>query len=233
MIQRLELVIFDMDGLMFDTEQIAFRTWQQAAANAGFALDEATFRLTLGVKIQRTREIYGEHFGPAFDFDAIMKDRYEITDRWIQRDGVPLKLGLVDLLADLQQANVKTAVATSTDRDKAEALIKKAGVYDYFNYIICGNDVTHSKPDPEIFLTAAARLGCQPENCIVLEDSPLGIQAAYRAQMVPVMIPDMVSPTESIRQLIAAEFTSLAAFRLYLAETLFPAIGQARSAVTV
>jgi HAD superfamily hydrolase (TIGR01509 family) len=217
---RPELIIFDMDGLMFDTEQIAFQTWRQAAANAGYKIDLELFKRILGVKIQRTEEIFMEHFGPQFSFDEIMRERYQLTDEWIERQGVPLKTGLVDLLAYLTRLNIKKAVATSTDRDKAETLIKKARIFDYFDYIICGSDVTHSKPNPEIFLKAAEKLGCHPANCMVLEDSNLGIMAASRAKMTPVMIPDLADPDAESKKLIFAQFNTLSDFQAYLEKTI-------------
>ena len=216
---RPELVIFDMDGLMFDTERVAFQTWHQAADDAGYKYDFSLFRETLGVRIQRTEEILMAHFGPQFPFSSIMNEQAVLADQWYALIGVPLKSGLVELLEYLTRQKIKKAVATSTYRDKGEHLIQKAGVFGYFDTIVYGSDVTNSKPHPEIFLKAAERLSCQPENCIVLEDSNLGILAAHLAGMMPVMIPDLVEPDNETKRLVFAQFRSLKEFQAELEQT--------------
>jgi HAD superfamily hydrolase (TIGR01509 family) len=215
-IEKLELVIFDMDGLMFDTEKISFISWKNAACDFGYEVNEEIFKRTIGANLERTREIYLEHFGEKFPIDAIRNERLEISENLIKQNGVPIKDGLYELLDYLKKVDVKLAVATSTSRQRALNLLKIAGIDTYFDYILCGDEIKNSKPDPEIFLKVSEKLGCVPDRCIVLEDSVVGIIAAHRARMFPIMIPDMKEPEEEVRRLAYKQLGSLSDVKLFL-----------------
>lgn len=199
--KNIDLVIFDMDGLMFDTERIAFNSWKQAAKKFGYEISDDILRETLGTNLETTKSIYVKYFGEEIPIEAIAEDRFTIAENFIDVNGVPVKEGLYDLLDFLGELKLKKAVATSTSRERAHKLIKMANIHAHFDYIICGDEIERSKPDPDIFLKVAQKLGCDPANCLVLEDSEAGVQAAYRAGMLPVMIPDLKEPSDEIKKL--------------------------------
>lgn len=183
-------VIFDMDGLMLDTERIALVVWRQAAADLGLDLDDEVAGRMVGRTSATNRLMLQMHFGDGFSYEelaALADARYRET---LDRDGVPRKDGLVDLLDVLKERAVPLGVATSTARDLARHKLDRAGVAGYFDVIVGGNDVAHGKPAPDIFLRTAERLGKRPDECVVLEDSGPGIQAASDAGMVTILVPD-------------------------------------------
>ena len=216
---RFQLIIFDMDGLMFDTEKISFVSWRDAAARYGYTIDDDIFGKTIGANLTSTKDIYLKHFGRDFPIEEIVNERLRIAEELITLNGVPIKKGLYDLLDYLKQTNIKKAVATSTSRNRAMNLLKLAGVDTCFDYVLCGDEIEKSKPDPEMFLKVSDKLGCSPDQCLVLEDSEAGIEAAYRAGMLPIMIPDMKEPGKLTEKLIFKKMDSLLEVKCFLYRT--------------
>lgn len=212
----IELIIFDMDGLMFDTEKISYEAWKEAAALFGYNIDSDIFEKTIGTNLTKTKEVYLEHFGDDFPFDLIRDNRVKISDKRIKSNGVPIKKGLHELLNYLHISNVKMAVATSTSRKRALNLLKLVQIDNFFDYILCGDEIVNSKPDPEIFLKVANELKCSPTKCLVLEDSEMGIIAAYIAGMIPIMIPDLKEPSEEIQKFIFCRMNNLLEVKSFL-----------------
>jgi HAD superfamily hydrolase (TIGR01509 family) len=208
-VNKIKAVIFDMDGLMFDTERLACEAWKEAASKFGYIFKDTLFIKTLGYTKEHVRAIISEYFGKEFPIEKIHNERLKIVDRRLRENGVPLKAGLFELLDFFKTLKLKMAVATSTDSSRATDMLKSAAVYDFFDIVICGDDIISSKPDPEIFLKAAEKLGCAAESCMVLEDSEAGILAASRAGMLPVIIPDMKQPSPEIEQLVYKRMGSL------------------------
>jgi len=215
-IQELELVIFDMDGLMFDTERIAFTAWQKAASDHGYEIDDILFKSTIGANAERTRELYLKHFDEVFPYENIRNERLRIVEKMIKENGILIKDGLYEMLEYLRTTRLKKAVATSTSRERGIGLLKMAGIDTYFDYILCGDEVEKSKPHPEIFLKVAEKLGCLPEKSLVLEDSIAGIMAAHHAGMLSIMIPDMQEPDENVKTLFFKQMRSLHDVQLFL-----------------
>lgn len=209
-------IIFDMDGLMLDTERIALSTWQQAATAHGWTLTEELYVRLVGMNMARTRALVMQELGENYPFDQIEQHRVSLVYEYIQANGVPVKPGLFALLELLKERNIPRAVATSTARPDALSLLEKAGILPYFDTLVCGDEVTHSKPDPEIFLKAAAKLGVEPKNCAVLEDSFAGITGAHGAGMLPLMVPDLKPPTDEIKKLTHRIFPSLEEATVFL-----------------
>jgi HAD superfamily hydrolase (TIGR01509 family) len=207
--KTIELVIFDMDGLMFDSEKISIYAWRKASEKYGYDITEEIFKQTLGLNLEKIREIFCKFFSEDCPYDDIKTQRRYVIDQYIDENGVPAKKGLFNLLELLKKLNIKTAVATSSSRATAEKMLILSEVLPYFDYIVCGDEVKKSKPDPEIFLIAADKLKCLPENCIVLEDSEAGIMAAYSAGMRPLLVPDMKMPSDEVRELAFKVFTDL------------------------
>jgi len=217
---KIELIIFDMDGLMFDTEKISFISLRYAAARYGYQINDEIFRKTIGTNLIRTKDIYLNHFGSSFPIEEIISERVRISEDIIRLKGVQVKKGLYDLLDYLSQSNIKKAVATSTSRNRALNLLKLASIYSNFDYVLCGDEIEKSKPDPEIFLKVSDKLGCSPKKCLVLEDSEAGIEAAYKAGMFPIMIPDMKEPNDLTQTLIFKKMDSLLDVKYFLEEFL-------------
>ncbi len=211
-------VLFDMDGLMFDTERLGLEGWLEAGRQLGLPITEDFVLQIRGRNKADSRQVSQQMFGPGFDYDAAKAFRDRYADEAIHTRGVPVKPGLVSLLQALQERGIPAALATSTAREKALEYLRLAGVEGYFSAAVCGDEVTRSKPDPEIFCKAAAKLGLAPADCLVLEDSPYGIQAAAAAGCVPMMIPDMTPPQKSLRGLCAAVLPSLADVPAWLDE---------------
>lgn len=205
----IEMIIFDMDGLMFDTERISLNGWQQSAALYGYEVTEELFKKVIGANIDRTREVYLDHFGEKFPFEIIRDKKISMGRAFIEKEGIAVKKGLYELLEYLDKLNIKKAVATSSSRYRAVHLLGLAKVNKHFDYVLCGDEVKISKPNPEIFLKVAKKMDCKPENCIVLEDSELGIMAAAEAGMTSIMVPDMLAPSIKIQELYYKKMDNL------------------------
>ena len=193
-------VIFDMDGLMFDTEALNFRAWHAAGEKHGFDITEEKFAPCIGVAVPTARRILEETFGPGFDFNAVRNDRIEWAFSWIAEHGMPEKPGLRELLSWLEGAGIKKAVATSSPRNFIDFYFEHTPPLS-FDSITTWEQGMQGKPAPDIFLAAAKKLNAEPESCVVLEDSYNGIRAAHAAGMIPIMVPDRLPPTPEIMRL--------------------------------
>ncbi|MCX7746263.1 MAG: HAD family phosphatase [Clostridia bacterium] len=210
------LVIFDMDGLMFDTERLAITFWKMAARDFGFHIEESMVIEAIGMDARDTEKVFQKYLGTSFPYREIRERRLQYTDDHIEKKGIPVKKGLYSLIQFLELQSVKKAVATSTFKERALKLLSLANIKDSFDLILCGDEVSKGKPEPDIFLTAARRLNRSPEECIVLEDSENGILAAYRAGMVPFWVPDIKIPKKEIQSLASNQFDSLTKVTAYL-----------------
>ena len=198
-IKKPQLVIFDMDGTMFDTEMLSIKGWEAAVAAQipGIPWEEFSqvFYSMLGRNLANCRQISNELM-PEFDFDKGNEDSFIYMDNYMKTHGVPIKPGLFELLDALEELNIKKCVATSTAKDRATQKLEMANIAHRFEVIVGGDEVVISKPNPEIFLKAAKACGVAPENCLVLEDSAAGVEAGYKAGMEVIVIPDLVQPTQ-------------------------------------
>ena len=194
-------VIFDMDGLMFDTEALNASAWKAAGKLHGFEMTDELLRSHIGSNVETTKKLMQEHFGTGFDFEAVRADRIAHSFRYIEENGMPLKPGLRELLAYLDEKRLKTAIATSSGEMFVRFYLEHAGLDHEFDVVVSGDKIKKGKPEPDIFLTALAELGVGAEECLVLEDSYNGITAAHRAGIRSVMIPDLLPPTPEIARL--------------------------------
>lgn len=214
----IKAVIFDMDGLMFDTEFLVIKGWDYAGEKLGYGKLGYMIYKAIGTNSQKTKEIFYEEFGDKVDVDKLTECTREFVYKYYEENGVPEKPYLHEAIEFLHNSGYKLAVASSSRRQTVESHIKGAGLIDYFNAIVCGDMITKSKPDPEIYLKAAQELNVKPEECIALEDSPNGIKSAYNANMQVIMIPDLVKPTEEIKKLITTELKDLGEFISFVKE---------------
>ena len=194
-----QAVIFDMDGLMLDSERALLGCLAQAGAEAGHALPEAFLLSLIGSSDALTRQRIAEQVG-ADAVDALLQDSYARYERLVAA-GVPHRPGIIDLLDTLVAHGVPRAVATSTRRPLALRKLESAGLLRYFEHVATSSDVAHPKPAPDIYLLAAARLGVEPRHCLALEDSPTGVRAALAAGMTVIQVPDLLQPDADVRAL--------------------------------
>lgn len=208
-------LVFDMDGLLFDTESIYERAALSAAVELGLEMDSAFFRSTIGVPWFVTRERLVELYGPTFAVDALRAVAGRIFNELVEAD-LPLKPGAMELLDLLDTLGLPRAIATSSSRTTVRRHLEAHGMVDRFHHVIAHDDCERHKPEPEPFLRAAELLGVAPDLCLALEDSHIGVRAASAAGMMTIMIPDLLPATEEIQGLCTHVVGDLHAVRLLL-----------------
>lgn len=199
--------IFDHDGLMFDTEIIFSRAWTQAGEQLGVTVPAGLLTAVSGSCGETQRKII-EGWIPGVDSQAFQSLAYEISFG-IQSRGVPEKPGLREILEYFRSQGVKMAVGSSSRRQPIEGNLARSGIRSYFEAVVTEEDISRGKPDPEVFLTAAQRLGLAPSDCYVFEDSFNGVRAGHAAGCCTIMIPDLCQPDEEIAGCYDACFPDL------------------------
>ena len=201
-------VIFDMDGLMFDTERMWATFWEPALAALGLEYKEGLAEAERGTAGETSRNIVRQFYGEDCDANAIIDSLHRVADEEFQKP-VPKKPGLDELLAWLDANHIPMAVASSSRVHVIEGNLNNWGLTHYFKALVSGQQVSASKPDPEIFLRAAEALGTQPGRTLVLEDSYNGVRAGAAGGFVTVMVPDMAPANDEMRRLYTAECRDL------------------------
>lgn len=191
-------VIFDMDGLMFDTERLARQAWRSALADHGYDLDDDLYLSVVGRTAQEAGAIFARALGPGVPIDDVAGDAARRL-RDLLLPVPPLKPGLVTLLDGIGDLRLPAGVASSTAHAEVERRLVAAGLRRRFAAVVGGDEVAHGKPAPDLFLMAGERLGMARDRCLVLEDSEAGIGAAAAAGMMSVMIPDLVAASPAVR----------------------------------
>lgn len=206
---KIEAVLFDMDGLVLDTEKLYTRFWVEAANALGYPM---TVKQGLGMRsLNRT---YGaaklkSYFGESVDYDKVRNKRIELMDAFVEKEGVYLKKGINELLDYLKENNIKTSIATSSPIERTIKYLSSVNMDKRFDELVSGYMVEKGKPEPDIYLYAAKKLGVSPKNCMVLEDSPAGILSGYKAGCIPVIVPDQDEPDEDTMNIIYAKAKDL------------------------
>ena len=196
-----QAVVFDMDGVIFDTERLVIEFWKEVAKKHNIPNVEHTCIQCLGTNRVRTREIFLENYGADFPFDPYRAEVTELFNTHYKGVPLPTKPGVRELLSYLQEQDIKVGLASSTAQHLVRDEIGTAGLLPYFQTLVCGDMVEHSKPAPDIFLKACEILNADPTKSIAIEDSFNGIRSAHCAGMTPIMVPDQVHPTDEIRAL--------------------------------
>ena len=196
-----QAVVFDMDGVIFDTERLVIEFWKEVAKKHNIPNVEHTCIQCLGANRVRTREIFLENYGADFPFDPYCAEVTELFNTHYKGVPLPTKPGIRELLNYLQEQDIKVGLASSTAQHLVRDEIGTAGLLPYFQTLVCGDMVEHSKPAPDIFLKACEILNADPTKSIAIEDSFNGIRSAHCAGMTPIMVPDQVQPTDEIRTL--------------------------------
>ncbi|WP_022943008.1 HAD family hydrolase [Psychromonas hadalis] len=194
-----QAAIFDMDGLLLDTERVCQQAFRDACEFLSLPFLEQTYLSIIGCNAQGIEAILTKGYGDRIAYESLRKAWMDRYNPIVQNQAIPVKKGVVALLCWLKEKNIPIAVATSTHRELAITKLTLAGLYDYFDHLSTGCEVQQGKPHPEIFLLAAKRLNIAPELCLAFEDSNNGAQAAMAAHMQLFQIPDLVKPSAEIR----------------------------------
>lgn len=194
-------VIFDMDGLMFDTERLSNEAFYEAQEELGITVDPQMLNSMKGVNKEGCERIMRSYFGEDADLEHYRKVRRKYFDEYLAKYGVPVKKGLKSLLTFLKENHYKIILATSTPEAEATKHLKMAEVYHYFDGLVFGNMVSKSKPAPDIFLKAVEMSGFKAEECLVLEDSYNGIEAGFAAGCHVIMVPDTIAPNQRMKDI--------------------------------
>lgn len=189
--RTINAVIFDMDGVLIDSERISFQCFQEVFKEYSYKIDEPFYLKLIGRNVKSIKVIMEEEYGADFPFDIIYRKKADLAREVTDKNGVIVKPGVHELLDYLNEENYKIAVASSTRKERVLELLEEAKIKEKVDYIIGGDQVENSKPNPEIFLKAAKGLDIKPENCMVIEDSDAGITAAHAAKMIGIHVPDM------------------------------------------
>ena len=203
-------ILFDMDGLVLDSEILFTRFWREAANALGYPMtvEQSYGMRSLGKKLGQP---YLESlFGPGIDYTTVREKRIELMSAYVEVHGIAPKPGIYDLLDYLEAQGIPAAIASSSPMDAIEKHLSAANLLHRFQKVCSAHSIPNGKPAPDIYLLAAAELGLKPEECLALEDSPTGILAGYRAGCLPVMIPDLDQPGEDTEKLLFAKADSLA-----------------------
>ena len=196
----LKAVIFDMDGVILDSETISWKTWILAGKEKNVTITEPLQQKCTGLNRNDTILTLKNHFGQDFDALSFLNRTSELFYKIEAEEGIPLKFYAKEALSGLKK-RYKIALASSTRAVSVHRQMKNAGVFDLFEKIITGDMVEHSKPDPEIYLKACSAIGVSPEECVAVEDSPNGIKSAKAAGLKPIMVPDKIAPYPEIEKL--------------------------------
>lgn len=205
----LKAVIFDMDGLLVDTEKLLQRFWVEAARFYGYPMEKEHVLQIRSLSGKLAAPLLQKLVCPEFDYAKVRLKRLELMNAYIAKNGIEKKKGIDELLDFLDTTELKKAVCTATDEYRTKLYLESIGIYHRFDEHISGNMIENGKPAPDIYLYACERLRLKPEECMAFEDSPNGITSAYDAGCRVVMIPDLSLPDEQTRAKTVAVCESL------------------------
>lgn len=206
--ENIKAIIFDMDGVILDSESISDITWRKAAEEKGLSVNDEILNACRGSNKNDTIQTLKKYYGSDFDSEAFLERTSELFHEIEEKDGIPLLPYAKEILEYLKP-RYRLALASSTRGPTVERQLRAAGVIDFFETRTTGEMVEHSKPNPEIYLMACKSIGMNPEDCAAVEDSLNGIRSAYAAGLKTVMVIDKVQPTEEIRKMCCNIFDSL------------------------
>ena len=215
---RYKAVIFDMDGVIFDSERCVIECWKVIADKHDVKGIEPVLMKCLGVTYEEGKKIFLKHYGADFPYDERKKERSDLYHKRYDNGRLPLKTGIRELLIYLKENGYKVGVASSTREAIVSKQLVDADLRKYFDNLTCGDMLERSKPEPDIYLMACEKLGVKPEEAIAIEDSYNGIKSAYRAGMFPIMVPDLAEPNEEMKALAGKILKSLVDVKGWLEE---------------
>lgn len=213
---KIKAVLFDMDGVIFDTEREYLKEWEVIFKKYGYKMKKEIYISVMGRGRKKVKEIFKEKFGEDLPIDEMYIEKDKMLKEAVENNKVPLKEGALELLEFLKENGYKIALATSAKGDRVKIQVSHAKIENIFDAIVCSEDIINSKPNPEIFLKAAEKVCVNPENCIVIEDSEAGIKAAFNAKMMGFHVEDLKKADESILKYSYKNFKNLIEIKEYI-----------------
>ena len=213
-IDKIKAIIFDMDGVLFDTEKIYLDVWTKVFDKYGYKMTKEIYCKVIATGRENVKKVFKEEFGENIPIDKMYKEKDEALYEEIKKK-IPIKDGAYDLLKYLKDKKYKIALATSASKERMEKQLNQSDFKKLFDEIVCREDVEKAKPNPEIFLKAANKLKVSPEECIVIEDSSAGVEAAYKGNMTPIHVVDLKEADEKIKRYSYKSFNNLYEIKSY------------------
>lgn len=207
--KEIKAIIFDMDGVLIDSERIVTKCWTIIGKEHFLEDMESAIKDCVGLNKQDTKDYMAKKYGDQFSYDQFAVQVRQMFQDEVKKEGLPLKTGVREILEYFKNENYRIGLASSSRRETVREHMITNGLMEYFQVVVTGDMVIHSKPEPEIYLRACEEIGVSPEYCAAIEDSPNGIKSAYAANMKTIMVPDMILPTPELRKMIDLEFYDL------------------------
>ncbi|MBO4809355.1 MAG: HAD family phosphatase [Lachnospiraceae bacterium] len=211
-----DAVVFDMDGVIFDSERAVMNCWLKLADKYGIENIEKPYLACTGTTVQKTKQIMLEAYGDDFPYDEYAKEASRMYHEKYDGGRLPMKSGVIEILDFLKGNGKKIALASSTRKETVINQLRDAKIIDYFDEVITGDMVTKSKPEPDIFLLACEKIGVKPNRAYAIEDSFNGIRAAFRGGLKPIMVPDLLPADQEMREKAEEVIDNLDNVVLYL-----------------
>ena len=211
-----DAVVFDMDGVIFDSERATMLCWLELADKYGIKDMEKPYLACTGTNAAMTRQIMLDAYGEDFPYDEYAHEASRMYHERYDGGRLPMKSGVVEILEYLKNSGKKIALASSTKKQKVISQLQDAGILNYFDEIVTGDMVEKSKPEPDIFLLACEKIGVSPERAYAIEDSYNGIRSAYRGGLRPIMVPDLLPADQEMNKLAEVVIDNLENVVLYL-----------------
>lgn len=208
----MKAVVFDMDGILFDTERLCMEVWKEFADEMGIKNIEKALMGCIGLNRTDTRIFLENFYGKDFPYDELRQTTSERMAKRMEKE-IPMLPGVRELLDYLTERKVPIGLASSSRSEVIKSHITRAGLTDYFKVVVGGDMIEHSKPLPDIYLIACEKLGVAPGDAYAIEDSPNGIRSAYNAGMKAIMVPDLIEPTEEMEEKATVILPSLFAVK--------------------
>lgn len=202
-------IVFDMDGVLIDTEALLLKIWKEVAKENDIKDIESTLKLCIGITNNETEAVFARIYGKDFPYQKYKAAASEMYCAQIQKDGLPVKPGVYELFGFLKENDWQIGLASSTREAVVRSEMESIGLLGYFHVVVCGDMVPRSKPNPDIYLKACELLNVSPGCCYAVEDSPNGIRAASGAGMKAIMVPDLIEPDLELQKLFYKKFASL------------------------
>lgn len=214
----IKAVIFDMDGILIDSERVCCECWEDVSKDMNLGDLSEGIMGCIGLNHNDSKSLMCRLYGEDFPYEECHVALNQRIKQRFREEGIPVKEGVKELFEYLKDKGYVIGLASSTGKKSVVDEMNQIGLLEYFQVLITGDMVEHSKPDPDIYLKACKALGVAPEEAMAVEDSLNGIRAAYSAGMKPIMVPDLVEPTMEIEEMLYAKFDSLLQLRDYLIE---------------
>lgn len=214
----MKAIVFDMDGVLFDTETVCLEGWLAVAEKNNLPGMQEVFPKCIGLNNTDCQAVLMDAYGADFDYAEFRRQASAEFWGYIERKGLPEKPGVHEILEWLKTSGYKVGLASSTKRSSVLSCLENAGITEYFEVIISGDMVEHSKPQPDIYLLACEKLGVEPMEAYAIEDAFNGIRSAYAAGMKPIMVPDMLAPDAEMQEKSVAILKDLGEVLTFLKE---------------